>query len=101
VSQSIVTIKFASGNLQYVRDAINSVQIVHYKSIDLKRILDDSTPPQSVFEQNRSAEVLIVYRNDERTAKREDIVRITLHRKSLFFSWFLSEALTSQSKVEL
>lgn len=81
--QSIAAIKFASGNLQYLRDSINFVQIMHYKSIDLKRILDDPALPQSEFEQNRSAEVLIVYRNDGHSAQREDIVRTILHRESL------------------
>lgn len=52
---------------------------MHYKSIDLKRILDDPALPQSVFEQNRSAEVLIVYRNDGHSAEGEDIVRTILH----------------------
>lgn len=80
--QSMAAIKFTSGGLHYVHDSVNFVQILGYKSIDLKRILDDSALPQSVFEQDRGAEVLIVYRN-EHSAQEDDITRTVLHCKRL------------------
>ena len=84
MNQPISAVKFTSSNLQYVRGPISSVQLMHYKSIDLKRILDDPALPQSVFEQSRSAEVLIVYRNKP-GSEGDDIVRTILHREFLPF----------------
>ena len=57
----------------------------------LERILDDPSLPQSAFEQNKSAEVMIVYREDMSSSQENDIVRMILHRRRLLsspvYSW--------------
>ncbi|KAH7064339.1 hypothetical protein BKA63DRAFT_171375 [Paraphoma chrysanthemicola] len=78
--QNISSAKFTSGNMKYIRDSISSVQIMHYKSIDLRSILDTPALPQSMFEQDSSAEVLIVYRN-RHSGEGGDVVRTILHLK--------------------
>jgi hypothetical protein len=74
---------------------------MHYKSIDLDRILDDPALPQSMFEPDRSAEVLIVYQNDGYDDQETDIVRTILHRKLPPMLLVSCKVLTSQSEVEL
>ncbi|KAH7075141.1 hypothetical protein FB567DRAFT_583528 [Paraphoma chrysanthemicola] len=76
--QNISSAKFTSGNMKYIRDSIGSVQIMHYKSIGLRSILDNPALPQSMFEQDSSAEVVIVYRN-RNSAEAGDVVRTILH----------------------
>ena len=41
IRKCLTAVKFTSGSLDYIRDSIDSVQILHYKSVDLKHILDN------------------------------------------------------------
>ncbi|KAK5993011.1 hypothetical protein PT974_06437 [Cladobotryum mycophilum] len=80
VQTSVTTIKFTSGGVSYFRDSIELVQMLHYKSINLDRIMDDVALPQTAFDQHRQAEVVIVYRKQE-NGRSDDIVRTILHLK--------------------
>ncbi|KAJ6442852.1 26S proteasome regulatory subunit rpn11 [Purpureocillium lavendulum] len=67
--KSISSVKFSSGTVHYPRDNIDFVQILHYKSIELSRILDEAILPQSAFEENRRAEIIITYGKPDPAAK--------------------------------
>ncbi|KAL3958661.1 hypothetical protein ACCO45_006823 [Purpureocillium lilacinum] len=67
--KSISSVKFSSGNVTYTRDNIDFVQILHYKSIELSRILEEAILPQSAFEEHRKAEIIITYGKPDPDAK--------------------------------
>ncbi|POR37421.1 Uncharacterized protein TPAR_02378 [Tolypocladium paradoxum] len=77
--RSVTAVKFISGNVNYTRENVDFVQMLHYKSIDLNRILDEAVLPQSAFEESREAEIVVVYGKHEQSAPADGIVRSILH----------------------
>ncbi|KAM4058596.1 hypothetical protein HRG_006448 [Hirsutella rhossiliensis] len=76
--RSVNTARFTSGSVTYSRDSVEFVQKLHYKSIDLDRILDEAVLPQSAFEEERKVEIVITYGKQEAKASADGIVRTIL-----------------------
>lgn len=76
----ITTVKFTSENGYYLRHSIEHVQVLHYKSIDLERLARDAILPQTAFEENKQAEIIISYGKDENDSA-QNVVRTILHRE--------------------
>ncbi|PNY26286.1 Uncharacterized protein TCAP_03786 [Tolypocladium capitatum] len=77
--RSITAVKFISGDVHYTRDNVDFVQMLHYKSIDLNRILDEAVLPQSAFEDSREAEIVVTYGKPEPKVPADGIARSILH----------------------
>ncbi|RSL85431.1 hypothetical protein CEP52_016148 [Fusarium oligoseptatum] len=78
IRQHVDSIKFTSGNAHHVRDGIKHIQMLHYRSILLDRLVDDEFLPQSAFEEDKQAEVLVTYKKQD-DGRTDDIVRTILH----------------------
>ncbi|KAF4505454.1 hypothetical protein G6O67_007400 [Ophiocordyceps sinensis] len=76
--QSINAVRFTSGNVTYSRDSVEFVQMLHYKSIDLDRILDEAVLPRSAFEDERKVEIVVTYGKQEAKGPADGIVRTIL-----------------------
>ncbi|KYK56758.1 hypothetical protein DCS_03764 [Drechmeria coniospora] len=80
--RSVSAVRFTSGNVQYARENVHFIQMLHYKSIELSRILDEVVLPQSTFEESRKAEIVITYGKQDRksqNAPADTFVRSILH----------------------
>ncbi|ODA78414.1 hypothetical protein RJ55_05795 [Drechmeria coniospora] len=80
--RSVSAVRFTSGNVQYARENVHFIQMLHYKSIELSRILDEVVLPQSTFEESRKAEIVITYGKQDRksqNAPADTLVRSILH----------------------
>lgn len=102
--RAITAVKFISGNVNYTRDNVDFVQMLHYKSIDLDRILDEAVLPQSAFEESREAEIVVTYGKQDQNAPADGIVRSILHRQfcsRLCLPVVALDAETPSSNVEL
>ncbi|KAH7152709.1 hypothetical protein EDB81DRAFT_945677 [Dactylonectria macrodidyma] len=84
--QSILTVKFISKNGYLLRESIKYVQMLHYKSINLERILDDAILPRSAFEEGKTADILIAYGGNNNSDAAEDIVRTILRSAYQFYT---------------
>lgn len=78
MQKTVTTVKFGSGGVHYFRDSIDFVQMLHYKSINLDSLMDDSVLPQNAFEESSRAEIQISYRKKDGKAHDDDIVRTVL-----------------------
>ncbi|KAH7141445.1 hypothetical protein B0J13DRAFT_676394 [Dactylonectria estremocensis] len=77
--QSIITVKFISNNGYFLRESIKYIQMLHYKTINLERILGDAVLPRSAFEESKTADILIAYGEGKKTNNAaDDIVRTVL-----------------------
>ncbi|KAL7768447.1 hypothetical protein ACKLNR_002748 [Fusarium oxysporum f. sp. zingiberi] len=76
--QSITAVKFTSGNMDHRRDSIKYVQMLHYKTVNLDRILKNKVLPRSDFEEAKNADILIAYANDDNSTTSDDIVSTIL-----------------------
>lgn len=56
--------------------------MLHYKSIDLDRILDEAVLPRSAFEDERKVEIVVTYGKQEAKGPADGIVRTILDRQS-------------------
>ncbi|KAJ3526897.1 hypothetical protein NM208_g10968 [Fusarium decemcellulare] len=63
--QSITAVKFTCGNVHHQRSSIKYVQMLHYKTINLDRILKNKVLPRSDFEEGKNADILIAYAKDD------------------------------------
>ncbi|KAI8411179.1 hypothetical protein FOFC_07773 [Fusarium oxysporum] len=78
--QSISAVKFTSGNVHHLRDTIKYVQMLHYKTVNLDRILKNEVLPRSDFKESENADVLIVYgKDDNNNNAADEIVSTILH----------------------
>lgn len=69
------------GNVSHSRDSIDFIQMLHYKSIDLERIIDERVLPRSAFEDERKVEIIIAYSRHESKAQVDGVVRTILDRQ--------------------
>ncbi|KAL4728687.1 hypothetical protein ACLX1H_003086 [Fusarium chlamydosporum] len=83
---SITAVKFTSRNGYHLRESIKYVQMLHYKTINLERILDDAILPRSAFEECKKADILIAYGGGNNNSSADDIVRTILHPASQFYT---------------
>lgn len=82
IRQHVDSIKFTAGNAHHVRHGIKHIQMLHYRSILLDRLVDGEFLPQSAFEEDKQAEVLITYKTQD-NGRTDDIVRTILHGELL------------------
>lgn len=68
----------ANGQL-YTRNSIESIQLLHYRSLDSARILSGQAMPQTALSCLDSSEVVVFYDQQESAAVYEDISRNILH----------------------
>ncbi|EXL65952.1 hypothetical protein FOPG_17853 [Fusarium oxysporum f. sp. conglutinans race 2 54008] len=84
--QSISAVKFTSGNVHHLRDTIKYVQMLHYKTVNLDRILKNEVLPRSDFKESENADVLIVYgKDDNNNNAADEIVSTILHSATQFY----------------
>ncbi|KAF5010899.1 hypothetical protein FDECE_2967 [Fusarium decemcellulare] len=77
--QSITAVKFTCGNVHHLRSSIKYVQMLHYKTVDLDRILKNEVLPRSDFEEGKNADILIAYvKDDENNNTADDIISTIL-----------------------
>ncbi|KAF9767979.1 hypothetical protein IL306_014786 [Fusarium sp. DS 682] len=84
--QSITAVKFTSGNTHHQRDSIKYVQMLHYKTVNLDRILKNKVLPRSDFEEAKNADILIAYAKDgNNNTTADDIVSTILGSATQFY----------------
>jgi uridylate kinase len=75
-------VNFNHKELSLYRDAIDTVQVLHYKTTDFDRLLEDPVVSETAIQYNASAEVVIFYGSDFSDGQKTDsdvILRTILH----------------------
>jgi len=72
-------ITFSTGRHSYSRSSIDSIQLLHYKSLDNGYILTDAAIPKHALSCLDSSEIVIFYTQQEPQTAVEDIDRTILH----------------------
>jgi hypothetical protein len=79
VQKFVDTVTFSADRHSYTRSSIESIQLLHYKSLDSGYVLTDPALPKRALSCLDSSEIVIFYaQQDPRTAA-EDIDRTILH----------------------
>jgi hypothetical protein len=79
VQKSADTITFSADQQSYTRSSIESIQILHYKSLEGGHVLTDPTLPKSALSYLDSSEIVIFYDQQEPQTADGDINRTILH----------------------
>ena len=72
-------VTFNAGGRSYTRNSIDSIQLLHYRSLDCSRLVDDRAMPRADLSCLASSELVVFYDQQELTALDEDIGRTVLH----------------------
>jgi hypothetical protein len=72
-------VTFTANGQSYIRSSIESIQLLHYKSLDCARILSDRAMPRTALSCLDSSEVVVFYDQQESVAADGDISRNILH----------------------
>jgi hypothetical protein len=76
--RSISAVKFTSGNVHHLRETIKYIQMLHYKTINLDRILKNEVLPRSDFKESENADILIVYGKGNNNSNAADEIASTI-----------------------
>lgn len=74
---------FNDKQLSFEKNSIDTVQLLHYKRMDLGRLVEGTFVPEEAVHYEPTAEVIIFYGNvsaDGQTSDGDVILRTTLHR---------------------
>jgi hypothetical protein len=73
------TVTFSADRHSYSRSSIESIQLLHYKSLDSGYMLTDTALPKHALSCLDSSEIVIFYDQQEPRTETEDINRSVLH----------------------
>lgn len=73
------TVTFSTGRHSYSRSSIESIQLLHYRSLDSDYLLTDMALPKHALSCLSSSEIVIFYAPQELRTEAEDVDRTILH----------------------
>lgn len=79
VQKSADTVTFSTNQQSYTRSSIESIQLLHYKSLEDGHVLTDLAVPKSALSYLDSSEIVIFYDQQEPQTAGGDINRTILH----------------------
>lgn len=79
IQKFVDTVTFSTDRHSYSRNSVESIQLLHYKTLDGGYMLTDTSLPKHALSCLSSSEIVIFYAPQEPRTEAEDIDRTILH----------------------